>query len=247
MTKANKIRFLLIGTALLLALLFLLYQTWYLDRSFQRIEKDNSGIPVKIKLLETRPEPFLEILTKLTLTNNFDAPRWYLFPIILGDTLPDTGYFESIKNTMQGIQSKKYPIEKSNLRIITTQFFGADGLNDAFLAFYLPPQSTVSLENYMFPMWKKDRHEPFEVWEVENLMVDGKFFFEKVLTYDALCSANVHLATKVINRHFLLPGQCLECNQESMENPSGSLLKSPVSYIQAVGIRKLSIKLDGNG
>lgn len=101
MAKAHKIRFILIGTALLLALLFLLYHTWYLNRSFQRIEKDERGIPIIIEHLETiySMSNIDNVRLKLTLTNDFNTPRWYIFTPILGDTLPSDGFFYSAQDT----------------------------------------------------------------------------------------------------------------------------------------------------
>ena len=127
---------------------------------------------------------------------------------------------------------------------MTTQFFGKDEPDNTFLAFYLSPQSTVTLENYTFFMkWARERTKQFEVWEVESLMVDGKISFEKWLPYNVLCSSNVQLTQKAITEHFFLHGQCLECDHKSIDTQSDNFLKREVSYIQAVGIRKLSIKL----
>lgn len=92
-----------ISMLLLLAAGFWYYQTGYLNRSFQRIEKDDSGIPVKVEFLDTcrtiRNAGFSYNLTKLTLTNDFDSPRWYLFSVFLGDTLPSDGIFYTVRDT----------------------------------------------------------------------------------------------------------------------------------------------------
>ncbi|NUM80102.1 hypothetical protein HUU42_04795 [bacterium] len=177
---------------------------------------------------------------KLTLTNDFNTPRWYVFPPIFGDTLPSDGFFYSPQDT-PFVESRKFPAERSNLQIVETRFFGTDSpAFNSFLAFYLPPRSTIVLENYYVLMHESALSQSMEVWEVETLLVDGSTPFEQWRPFDLLCSGNVHLKLKTIGSVSLSRHLDLDyMEQHGADNPS----KARAAHVQAKGIKKLSIKI----
>lgn len=237
-------RLALLAFLLLSALPFLTYQTLSLNRHFQRIEKDDSGVPVKIIRLDAG-QPIAGIasnLTRLTLTNNYDTPRWFVFPLIVGDTLPGDGLFHVERDTPH-IEARKYPEKKSKLRVVDVSFYGKDAPDNSFLAFYLPPQSTVAMENYRFLMREETRTQAFEVWEVEHLRTGKKTPFDQWTSLDLMSSGNVRLLQKAVGPGFYLESRDLNWDDKN-DRFQRIIPKEKVAYIEASGIRKLSVKME---
>jgi len=243
-----------VSMLLLLATGFWYYQTGYLNRSFQRIEKDNSGQAVQMKFLKIHtvsPGYMHEILVRLTLTNDFTTPRGYLLPFMLGDTLSPSGIFydtgspDSLGESQPSlwVSYNKYPATRSNFHVSDLLFMGIHPTKEGFTAFFLPPQSTVIIENYMFRIREKALDQEFEVWEVEQLLVNGKTPIDDWISYDLLCSGNVHLMNEAFGEHLFIDRQIKQWNILD-DHPERRLPKGEDAYVQATGIRKHSIKMN---
>ncbi len=243
--KTKLLTYFAISAILLSALLYCGYHAWYLNRAFHRIEKDPGGIPVKMAVLKRMPPlgNSESRLVKLSLTNNADGPRWYLFHPFLGDTLPPDGLFDNRENQAYA-EGRKFPHHKSGFRIVSVQFWGKNAPDNSFTAFYLPPQSTVSLENYH--IFARVSARNIQVWEVEHLLIDGQIPFESRLTDDVLSTGNVRLAPEVVSgeNYAVVRSECLECEEEGAPDRPAGLLQGEVNYIQATGIRKFEIKME---
>lgn len=254
MLKKTTFLYLTAAVAAVAFLLYFGYHGWYLDRHFQRIEKDNSGQPVQMIFLKTGsvfPGYAQDQVVRLILTNDFATPRGYLFPYILGDTLRPDGIFYEARRTDSLEESKhslwitgrKYPKTRSNLRVSAFVFMGRKPTKDGFTAFFLPPHSTVILENYKFLVKETALKQWFEVWEVEQLLVNGKIPFDDWIPDDLLCSGNVHLMNEAVGQTLWIDSQPKEWNILD-DHPEVRLPKGEDAYLQATGIHKLYIKIE---
>lgn len=249
--KIRKIPYQAIGGVLLLVICGWLGYNLYLNRSFQRIKKERGSPPIAIKLLAKGR--FIagmgSNLTQLTLNNDFDRPRWYLFPLILGDSLPSTGMFYTI-NGEPFTEVRKYPVEKSRLRVVDFRFYGQDSPYNSFLGFCLPPQSTLIIANYPLIMHEKALGQHVEAWEVEFLFTNGHISFEEWLPTELLSSGNVRLLKKAraigtSNKSYILESQNPAKKDSKRRSQEQDLLpKRKVTYLRARGIRKLSVKIE---
>ncbi|WP_373552054.1 hypothetical protein [Haliscomenobacter sp.] len=185
----------------------------------------------------------------MTLNNDFDSPRWYLFPLILGDSLPSTGMFYTI-NGERNVDLRKYPFEKSRLRVVDFSFYGQDSPNNSFLGFCLPPQSTLIIANYPLMMHEKAIGQHVEAWEVEFLFTNSYISFAEWLSTELLSSGNVRLLQKALaigtnNKSYILKSQSPAKKYLKKTSRQQDLLpKSNVIYLRAHGIRKLSVKIE---
>ncbi len=136
------------------------------------------------------------------------------------------------------ISGRKFTDAVTKKHIVDIQFFGADG----FIAFCLPPKSTIEIENYVLESWGwgDTLFSKIECWEVHKLMVNGKTPFNKWLPYDVLCNPNAHLML-----HADGSSDWQNLNLNSKTNASRTdYPKEAVTHIQATGIKKIQVKFE---
>jgi len=195
--------------------------------------------PVKIKFLKQQggKPPLKFNYTDLSITNNNDSIRWYVFPYNLNDSLRANGNFKADQPWETGeIGGKKYTDSVTLLHITDVDFIGAD----QFIAFCIPAKSTMSFGNYIFESWGDTTYKTVQVWEVRNLMVNGIMPLNKWLPYDVVCSNNVQYVSKY--------GSSWDWSNYDWNNqnnqPRIDYPKEVVTNIQAVGITKYKVKFD---
>lgn len=209
------------------------------NRENQKVLFQNSNNPIKIKFLhQKRGKPPLTFNNfKLSITNQFDSLRWYLFPTNLNDSLIANGQFKANTPWHTGyISGRKFPDALTKKHVIDVAFFGIN----SFIAICLPPKSSIEIEDYVLESWGDTLFSQMECWEVHSLMVNGKTPFNKWLPYNVLCSPNTHLK--------LYPESKVDwqnLNWNSKANASRTdYPKESIAYIQATGIKKIQVKFE---
>jgi len=195
--------------------------------------------PVKIKfLLQNSGKPPLKFnFVNLTITNNNDSLRWYLFPWWLNDSLQKSGKFKTYSPWDPGeIGGRKYPDSLTSFQIVDIDFTG----EDPFIAFCIPPKSTMTFENYIFESDGDTVYKTAEIWEVKNLMVNGKTPLDKWLPYDVKCSLNAQLKSK----NGSSPDWTNLDWDTKANKPRTDYPKETVTFMQATGINKFEIKFE---
>jgi hypothetical protein len=206
--------------------------------TFGQNQTENS-IPVKIKFVRQQggKPPLKFNFVNLSITNNSDSLRWYLFPMDLEDSLKADGNFKAYSSWTTGdLCGRKYPDSITKYQIIDIEFLSPD----AFVAICIPPKSSMTFENYMMDSNGDSLFHEAEVWEVKNLMVNGKTPLNKWMPYDVVCSKNVHVKAKYGSGwEWSNPDWDRNTNKSRTDYP-----KENVTFIQAVGINKLRVKFD---
>ena len=142
-----------------------------------------------------------------------------------------------IRHGMQAIfRDENFRDALTKKHIVDVEFFGADG----FIAFCLPPKSTIEIENYVLESWGDTLFSKIECWEVRKLMVNGKTPFNKWLPYEVICSPNAHLKLHSENSS---DWQNLDWNSKTNASRT-DYPKDIVTHIQASGIKKIQVKFE---
>jgi len=131
---------------------------------------------------------------------------------------------------------RKYPDSTTSYQIVDIDFVGID----AFIAFCIPPKSSMTFENYMFESDGDTVFRSIELWEAKNLMVNGKTPLDKWLPYDVKCTPNAHLKSKDGSGW-----DWYNLDWDPTTNKSRTdYPKDTVTIIQAVGVKKFDVKFD---
>ena len=199
---------------------------------------DSNICPVSIKLTGQRlgKPPLKFNYINISIKNTSEYMKWFILPSWGDDTLKKDGNFGDKGNPdYNNIEGRKYTDSLTSSNLIEIRFI-ADYVEDGFIAFCLPPDSKLNFENYTIESWRDI--PDMEIWEVDNLIVNGKSPLKDWLPYDVFSS---------ISDTFKLKFQpdWINLNWDYEKNsPRADLPTEKIKYIQAAGIKKFRIKIE---
>lgn len=197
----------------------------------QKMSEQNTGVK-KEKNSKNSP-PVQAFKVRFAIQNKNPEAVWYIMPYNGASRLPENGQF-NLNNSLtveKALLAKKYPGQQAGSELIELLFTGMP--NQHFRAFYIPGNSSFSLNNYSIDCWQEA--DKIELWAVRTLKVNNKIKLDDWLPNSVQSS----------------PGVMVSCAKEGC-NSGDVEFDRPLNqhavalqFIQAQKVTKYKVQLKG--